>query len=118
MTTALWMLLIGGIAALTFGPTAARRSAERETIYGGMPAKALNLIASMVLVSAPATIITGLFNGIGLVGALVVSFSLFGVGLLLMLVFSVIESPAREQNAVKRDITKTWTEQDARSSGL
>lgn len=118
MTPALWMLLVGGIWALAFGPGVARRTEEREKIYGGTPAKALNLIACLILVSAPAAIITGLFNGIGLVGALVVSFSLFAVGLLLMMAFSAIEGPAREKNADKRSITNTWTEHDARTSGL
>ncbi len=118
MTPALWMLLIGGIWALVFGPGVARRTEEREKIYGGTPAKALNLITSLVVTSAPAVIITGLFNGIGLIGALVLSFSIFIVGLLLLMGFSVIEGPAREQNADKRGITNTWTEQDARSSGL
>jgi hypothetical protein len=116
MTPELWMLLIGGAGALILGPRTARSTEKREAIYGGTPAKLLNLIASCLFTGVPFVVLTGLFTGYGW-RTIVVALSIIGVSLLVTLAYGAVEHPAR-QNAPKRGITNTWTEQDARTSGL
>lgn len=114
-----WMMLFGISAAVIIGPMVARTTEERQKIYGGALPRLLNLLVCMLIASVPFTVVTGLIvRQLDIVQALIWSFSCFGLGLALMMVFGAIEGPAREKNKNERGITNTWTEQDARSSGL
>ncbi|MCU0465940.1 MAG: hypothetical protein MUF38_15405 [Anaerolineae bacterium] len=116
MTPELWMLVMGGLAALIFGPRTARSSERREPIYGGTTAKTLNLIASCLFTAVPVVVLTGLITGFGW-RSIIVALTMIGTSLLVTFAYGWVETPARA-NAPKRGITNTWTEQDARSSGL
>lgn len=114
-----WMMLFGIGAAVIIGPMVARTTEERQKIYGGALPRLLNLLVCMIIASVPFTVVTGLIvRQFNIFQALLWSFSAFGIGLVLMLIFGAIEGPAREKNKDERGITNTWTEQDARTSGL
>lgn len=114
-----WMLLWGGGAALIIGPIVSRTTEERQQIYGGIVPRLLNLLVCMMIASVPFTVISGLIlRQFNIFQALLWSFSVFGLALVFMMVFGAIEGPAREKNKSERGITNTWTEHDARTSGL
>jgi hypothetical protein len=117
------MLIFGVASALIFGPLTARSTERRDKIYGGDVARALNLLACMVFVSIPLTVLSGLVVSIITrqhAPILQVGFGLLGVAFLLILAWSAVEMPARERIAPKlqRSALNTWTEEDARKSGL
>lgn len=113
------MLIVAGTVAFTAGPLTARSTERREKIYGGTPARILNLIACMMFVAILPTVLTGLIVGHG-VGIVPVGFGILGVSLLATVGFAIIEKPARDRLAPQnqRSALSTWTEEDARKSGL
>lgn len=119
MESTTWMLLIGGSFALIFGPRVARSTQNRETLYGGLPSQIFNMIACMAFVAMPVTVLTGLLTHYGF-RTVIVGFSLLGVCLLATVGYAIFEKPAHEQLSpkVQRSALNSWTEEDARKSGL
>lgn len=119
MESTTWMLLIGGAFALIFGPRVARSTENRQKRYGGTGSQIFNLLACMTFVAMPVTVLTGLLTHFG-VRTIVVGFSMLGFCLLMTLAYAIFEKPAydREAGQVKRTALNSWTEEDARKSGL
>ncbi|MBK8134457.1 MAG: hypothetical protein KA401_04610 [Anaerolineae bacterium] len=113
------MLIVATTVACIAGPLTARSTERREKIYGGTPARILNLIACMMFVAILPTVLTGLIVGHG-VGIVPVGFGILGISLLSTVGFAIIEKPARDRLAPKaqRSALNSWTEDDARKSGL
>jgi MFS family permease len=111
------MLLVGAAFAVVFGPLTARSTERREKIYGGTVARVLNLIASVLFVAIVPTVLTGVILGHGFLG-LPYALAYFLASFIVLLIYAMIERPAREANVTERSIVQGWTEQDARSSGL
>lgn len=116
------MLVIGVASALIFGPRIARSTERREKTYGGGAAQVLNLIACMAFVSLPLTILSGLVAQIVMqqhAPLLPVALSLLAVTLIALVLWAVIEIPARANAPVQtRTALNTWTAEDAKNSGL
>lgn len=116
------MLVIGVASALIFGPRTAQSTERREKTYGGSAAQLLNLIACMAFVSLPLTILSGLVAQIVMkqhAPLLPVALSLLAVTFAALLMWAVIEMPARSKAPVAtRTALNTWTAEDARKSGL
>jgi Zn-dependent membrane protease YugP len=68
------------------------------------------------MAAAPLVVLAGFFTGFGL-RVIVVGLTIIGIGLLMSVVYGAVEHPARER-APKRSIIDSWTEKDARTSGL
>ena len=125
------VLVIAILALVIFGLVAgffvARHSQNRQPIHGGIGAKALNFVASALLISLAPTMLTMIFivhpdplyiGDIRLPSILVlvlIALCLMGSALLMLLPYAVIESNTRPP-VTEED--RGWTEQDARSSGL
>ena len=116
------MLVIGVASALIFGPRIAQSTERREKAYGGGAAQLFNLIACMAFVSLPLTILSGLIAQILMrqhAPLLPVALSLLAVTFVALLIWAVIEMPARAKAPVAtRTALNTWTAEDARKSGL
>lgn len=116
------MLVVGVASALIFGLRTAQSVERREKAYGGSAAQLLNLIACMAFVSLPLTILSGLVAQIVLqqhAPLLPVALSLLAVTFTALLLWAAIEMPARAKAPVPtRTALNTWTEEDARKSGL
>ena len=95
MSNAVIALLIGLGFGLVLGYFVARGSARREKIYGGPVAYALNYIASAGVVGVLPVVLASLIlrGGFGLAFPLAVSFMV--VSLIALVIFAVIEQPAR-----------------------
>lgn len=119
MDSTTWMLLVGGAFALIFGPRVARSTENREKRYGGLPSQIFNLLACMAFVALPVTVLTGLLTHFG-IATIAVGFGLLGFCLLMTLLYAVFEKPAHDAMAASaaRTALNTWTEEDARRSGL
>lgn len=116
------MLIFGIASAVIFGPRTARSTERREKGYGGSVARLLNLLACMVFVSIPLTVLSGLVTSIITqqhAPILQIGFGLLGISFLLILAWSMVEMPTRANAPVpQRTALNTWTEEDARKSGL
>jgi hypothetical protein len=116
------MLVVGVASALIFGPRTAQSTERREKTYGGGAAQLLNLIACMAFVSLPLTILSGLIAQIVMrqhAPLLPVALSLLAVTFIALVLWAIIEMPARAKAPVPtRTALNTWTAEDAKNSGL
>jgi len=90
-------LLIGIGFALVFGALTARSSARRSKIYGGTAAHIFHYIGAAGAVGVLPTVLASLILGLGFLRAIVMGFSFMAVGLIALVIFAVVESPARPQ---------------------
>lgn len=120
--TTILMLVAGLSAFLLIGPRLARSTEKRETLYGGAASLWLNRLACMTFVSLPITVLTGLISGIVTQqhGPLLqVALALLATTFILLIVWAAIEMPAQAKAPkVQRTALNSWTQEDARSSGL
>lgn len=116
------MMLFGVVSALVFGPRTAQSTERREKPFGGDVARILNLLACMVFVAIPPTVLSGLAAQIIMqkhAPLLQIGFGLLGISFLLILAWAAVEMPARANAPVAaRTALNTWTAEDARKSGL
>lgn len=110
------MLVVGLVFGLIFGPLTARSSARREKIHGGIPAKALHLLASGMYVATPPSVLTGVIVGVGLKTLFPLALALIFGSLGILIIYAIIEKPARPAPDIRSD--RGWTAEDARKSGL
>ncbi len=114
-------ILIAALAfAVTLGPLTARSTIKREPLYGGFPAHLFNFLGSMGFVALLPSVLAGLLIGAGLAG-LPVAIVLLLSSLLFFMIAAIFELPARKRlklDAPQQDDEPTWTEANARQSGL
>ena len=110
-------LLIGLGFALILGYLTARGSQRREPIYGGRLAQILHYIGAAGVTGILPVVLASLILRGGFALAFPLALSFMGTSLVALLLFALIEYPARElaQQAAQE---RGWTEEDARSSGL
>lgn len=113
MDTPLQALLIGLGFGLVLGGFTARSSARREKIYGGRAALAFHYIGASAVTGVLPVVIASLILGGGFGTAFPLALSFMLTGFLALVIFAVIEQPARSSH-----LAKGWTEQDARTSGM
>jgi hypothetical protein len=108
-------IAIGLGIGLVLGWFAARESAQRKPIYGGIAAKTAHYLGAAAFVSALPSALIELITGQGIVSALAASFSLIAISLILLVVFAALERPAIPRRPAEAE---GWTAEKARSSGL
>ena len=117
MDNILLALLIGLICAFGLGYFIARESLRREPVHGGTVALVLHYIgAAGVTGTLPVVLASLLLHG-GFQLAFPLALSFMGTAVVALLIFAVIELPAREKAEAEAQ-TRGWTEEDARTSGL
>jgi hypothetical protein len=107
-------ILIGLAIGAVAGVFVARTSARTQTIYGGTAAKVFHYLGASVFVAALPTALLELITGQGFGSAVIASFSLVIISLLLLCIYAVFERPALPQT----DDDEGWTAEKARTSGL
>ncbi len=88
-------LLIGLGFALVLGALTARSSARRSKIYGGTLAHVFHYIGAAGAVGVLPTVLASLILGQGFLRAVVMGLSFMAVGLIALVLFAMIEHPAR-----------------------
>lgn len=115
------LLIILGVIALSavlLGSRVAREANEREAVIGGRLARLFNLIGSMAFAGLVPGVLTGIILGAVHV-ALPIALGLLATCFLSMLLFAILELPARKQLVpIKPEDEDLWTAEKARSSGL
>lgn len=106
-------LLIGLGCGLVLGYFTARSSARRERIYGGQAALIFHYIGAAAVTGILPLVLATLILGGGFHTAFPLALSFMVTGFLALVIFAVIEQPARSAQ-----LAKGWTEQDARTSGM
>ena len=114
------VLLTLGVAAVyvtVFGVLMARSSNRHDPVYGGVAVKMFHILGCGLFVAILPTVLTSAFvlrTGHMIVplvlGAVVASYAV-------LLVFAALEQPHR-QRAIAEKLSRGWTKQDARTSGL
>lgn len=110
-------IAISMVIAVPLGPFIASRSAQKERIHGGLAAYALHLLASIALVGALPGVIASLVLGGGFKTAFPVALALIFTSLLVLVLFAIVERPARDKASAPQE-DRGWTAEDARTSGL
>jgi hypothetical protein len=87
--------LIGLGFALVLGALTARSSARRSKIYGGTLAHVFHYIGAVGAVGVLPTVLASLILGQGFLRAVVMGLSFMAVGLISLVLFALIEHPAR-----------------------
>lgn len=113
MDTPLLALLIGLGFGLVLGYFTARSSARREKIYGGQAAMIFHYIGAAAVTGVLPVVLSSLILGGGFGTAFPLAISFMLTGFLSLVIFAIIEQPARSVQ-----LAKGWTEQDARTSGM
>jgi len=113
MDTPLLALLIGLGCGLVLGYFTARSSAKREKIYGGQAALIFHYIGAAAVTGVLPVVLSSLILGGGFSTAFPLGVGFMVTGFLALVIFAVIEQPARSEH-----LAKGWTEQDARTSGM
>ena len=106
-------LLIGLGFGLVLGYFTARSSAQREKIYGGQTALIFHYIGAAAVTGILPLVLATLILGGGFSTAFPLAVSFMVTGFLALVIFAIIEQPARSAQ-----VSKGWTEQDARTSGM
>ena len=114
MSTAATSLLVGLILGSIFAVYASRRSSRDEKIYGGMLAQVFHFLGALGFCMALPTVLTSVILRGGFLQAVVLGFGCVIAAFIALLVFAVIENPARPATVAE----EVWTEEKARSSGL
>lgn len=91
--------LIGLGFALVLGALTARSSARRSKIYGGTVAHIFHYIGAAGAVGVLPTVLASLILGLGFLRALVTGFSFMIVGLIALVLFALVEAPARPKTS-------------------
>lgn len=115
MNNALLPVVIGLLVGFIAGIFAVRASEKREPLYGGMPAKVFHYLGASLFIAALPSALLELITGQGFGTALVASFSLFGLSLIVLFIYAIFERPAL---ARRQPANEGWTEEKARASGL
>jgi hypothetical protein len=87
--------LIGLGFALVLGALTARSSARREKIYGGTVAHIFHYVGAAGAVGVLPTVLASLILGLGLLRAILMGLSFMAVGLIALVLFALVEHPAR-----------------------
>ena len=115
MDRSLIALIIVVASIAVFSIPVARRSQQRNKVYGGGFAQVFHFIAIAAYVGVvPAFLCGSILAGASGFG-LPVGFTLLIIAFGSLLAYAVVERPARSVS-VQED--RGWTEEDARSSGL
>ncbi len=113
MNSALLAVLIGLGCAAVFGYYVARRSERREKIYGGWPARMFHYIGAASIAGILPVILVCLILGQGFRSAFPIGVTFLVTGLAALLIFAVIERPARARMAIQ---DRGWSKEDAQKS--
>ncbi len=113
-------ILVGLVFGGVLGILTARSSHRRDTVHGGTAAQFFQYLGAAFFVGIVPMILCSVFfihppGGIGKLLLLGFGFALLSYGALL--VYAVLERPAREA-ALAEAAHRGWTEEDARTSGL
>jgi hypothetical protein len=114
MSTAATALLVGLILGSIFAVYVSRRSSRDEKIYGGALAHIFHYLGALGFCMTLPTVITNVILHGGFLQAILLGFGLVIAAFIALLVFAVVENPARP--AVLEE--EVWTEEKARSSGM
>ena len=117
MDKALIALLIGLVCALTLGYFTARGSLRREPIHGGGAALFFHYLAAAGVTGTLPVVLASLFLRGGFSLAFPLALSFMATSLVSLVIFAIIEMPAREGAQALAE-SRGWTEEDARTSGL
>ncbi|MBC7869452.1 MAG: hypothetical protein H7Y09_01325 [Chitinophagaceae bacterium] len=110
------ILAVSVVFGIIFGPLIARSSSRREKVYGGALAQVFHVIGAGAMVGILPGVIAGLIFGGGFGTAFPVALGLLATSLFSMVLFAIVEKPARPAPQPTED--RGWTEEDARKSGL
>lgn len=108
-------LLAGLILGIIFSLYVAPRSLKKEKIYGGAAAQVLHYLGVLGFCMTLPTVLTALILHGGFGVAFPLGFGCVIVAFIFLLVFAVVERPARANATPEEEV---WTEAKARSSGL
>ena len=108
-------LLIGIACAVVFGYFTARASARRDMIYGGQVARFFHYIGAAAASGTVPVVLANVFLGQGFGGAVLSAISFFAVGFISLVIYAMLDLPARQQLA---DDDSGWTKEDALTSQL
>jgi hypothetical protein len=108
-------LLIGGAIGIILTALVVPRSLREEKVYGGPIAHVLHAIGAFSFAAViPVTIVTLILRG-GFGVAFPLAVGLIVLAYATLVVFAVVEKPARAAHAPKEDV---WTAERAKTSGL
>lgn len=116
-TITLQTIAAGVFFALLIGVLAARSSARREQIYGGLLAQAFHYIGAGALAAVIPCVLTAIILGGGFRVAFPVALGFVLVSLAALVIFAIFEMPARKAH-MTQEADRGWTAEDARTSGL
>ncbi len=110
------ILAVSVVFGVIFGPLIARSSSRREKVYGGTLAQVFHMIGAGAMAGLLPGIFTSLIVGGGFREAFPVALGLLATSLFSMLLFAIVERPARHAQQPIED--RGWTAEDARKSRL
>lgn len=116
-TKLLIIMTVSGLCAVLVGPRVANEANHREKVLSGAFAKLLNLIGAMAFAGLVPGVLTGIILGAAH-AAVPIALGLLATCFLSMLLFAVLELPARKALPVKPVEEELWTAEKARTSGL
>lgn len=111
ITALLVGLVLGGLLSVYVTP----RSLSKEKIYGGVPAQVFHYLGVLGFCMTLPTVLTAVILRSGFLPAVALGFGCVGVAFIALLIFALVERPARASITPEEDV---WTEEKARSSGL
>lgn len=115
--TAVKALCVCAVCALTLGPFLVRSSLRHEAVYGGPLAHLFHAAGALLLMSALPGVIAALVFGGGFRTALPLGAALLALSYAALLLFAIVEQPARKRHQQDED-EHGWTAEKARTSGL
>jgi ABC-type sulfate transport system permease component len=110
-------ILIGLVSAVVLGFFTARSSARREAIHGGPLAELFHFIGAAGVTGILPMVLASLILRQGFELAFPLALSFMGTSLIALVLFAIVEMPAREA-AEAQAAAQGWTEEKARTSGL
>jgi ABC-type transport system involved in multi-copper enzyme maturation permease subunit len=115
MSRELVFFCIGLVIALLLGFLTARSSSRREKIHAGLLAEFFHFLGATFLVSILLSVLMNIILHSGFMTAFLWAAGLMLSGFICLLIFAVLENPARTVHKPKEHV---WTEKEARTSGL
>lgn len=113
MNNGLLALLIGLAFALVFGYYVAQQSNRQQKIQGGAAAQVFHYIGAAGVAGILPVVLASLILGQGFGIAFPLALAFLATGWLALLLYAIIERPARARTAAKDG---GWTREDARKS--
>ncbi len=113
MNSALLAVLIGLGCAAVFGYFVAQKSVGREKIYGGWLARVFHYIGAASIAGILPAILVCVILGLRFRSAFPIGLTFLVTGLAALLIFAVIERPARAKMAIEH---RGWSKEDAQKS--